>query len=331
MIDSNFIEQLTQKLRSVGALHAVGEQWISCDGTIPPGGVPFCGQSVSRALYADLFAWAQAQGKVKSEAEWQEIASVQDGNCIFYSDGDGSATFRMPCISGYLKGSVGTNDAGKWIEEGLPNIEATWNSCFEDGDLKSAESTGAVTSTVTTGIHSEIPNTAGNTTVSRKFSAQTDNPIYGNSDHVTPETNTILVGVYAVSVISNFGSADLADIQTSVANLDVKVNNIPISTSYVTESWVAEDGLSWYRKYSDGWIEQGGKTKNVTNAGITVTMPLAFSSTNYRVLATVESTVPSNEDGITINPTSESTFFVWGRVYGNGNLNKPMSWFACGY
>ena len=128
------------------------------------------------------------------------------------------------------------------------------------------------------------------------------------------------------------GSPTLDAILSSLSALESDVpQKLGQDTVHIVATWQSEDGLSWYRKYSDGWIEQGGKTKNVTNAGITVTMPLAFSSTNYRVLATVESTVPTNEDALTINPTSETTFFVWGRTYNAGNLNKPMSWFACGY
>lgn len=26
---------------------------------------------------------------------------------------------------------------------------------------------------------------------------------------------------------------------------------------FVTETWISDDGLSWYRKYSSGWVEQG--------------------------------------------------------------------------
>jgi hypothetical protein len=43
-------------------------------------------------------------------------------------------------------------------------------------------------------------------------------------------------------------------------------------------------GASWYRLWSDGWIEQGG----VAAAGnsVTVTFPEAFKNTNYTVCAT---------------------------------------------
>lgn len=46
------------------------------------------------------------------------------------------------------------------------------------------------------------------------------------------------------------------------ANTDL--NNTPAAgvTSVVVETWRSADGLSWYRKYSDGWVEQGGLVSN---------------------------------------------------------------------
>ena len=37
--------------------------------------------------------------------------------------------------------------------------------------------------------------------------------------------------------------------------------------SYVTETW--QSGTSWYRKYSDGWIEQGGVVSASANSAVT--------------------------------------------------------------
>ena len=54
----------------------------------------------------------------------------------------------------------------------------------------------------------------------------------------------------------------------------------------VVKTWTANDGLSWYRKYSDGWIEQGGfyyKGSSVDNALQTVTLPTPFSTRTYVV------------------------------------------------
>ena len=63
-MNQEFIYKLAEKIfKMVGTIHAIGETWISFDSSIPAGGVPFCGQLVSRAAWADLFAWATAQGQ----------------------------------------------------------------------------------------------------------------------------------------------------------------------------------------------------------------------------------------------------------------------------
>lgn len=101
-MNQEFIDQLAGKLQIIGTLHAVGETWISYDSSIPSGGIPFFGQTVDRTLWADLFAWASEQGKVKTETEWQEFASTHGGNCPFYSSGDGSTNFRMPKVVAFV-------------------------------------------------------------------------------------------------------------------------------------------------------------------------------------------------------------------------------------
>lgn len=48
-------------------------------------------------------------------------------------------------------------------------------------------------------------------------------------------------------------------------------------SSKVVEEWHANDGSSWYRKWSSGYVEQGGKTVALApDATATVTFPLSF-------------------------------------------------------
>lgn len=52
---------------------------------------------------------------------------------------------------------------------------------------------------------------------------------------------------------------------------------------YITETYV--NGTSWYRVWSDGWCEQGGRLSSVTGTGFqTVILPLAYADTNYSLL-----------------------------------------------
>lgn len=73
------------KSSNSGSGHNVGEQWLSMDGTIPFGGLPFLGQIVSKETYIDLFNWAKTNGRFKTESEWQTLYTANNGNVSFYA------------------------------------------------------------------------------------------------------------------------------------------------------------------------------------------------------------------------------------------------------
>ena len=90
---------------------------------------------------------------------------------------------------------------------------------------------------------------------------------------------------------------------------------------------------SWYRKYSDGWIEQGGRFylgglyKDTSNI---ITFPLTFSNVNY-TLSTQGNRTDNVSNSINnqcfVNYRSTSTFRA--RCYGDGNT-EYVDWYASG-
>ena len=53
--------------------------------------------------------------------------------------------------------------------------------------------------------------------------------------------------------------------------------------AYVTDTWKSSDGISWYRKWSDGFIEQGGYHQN-TSVLDTVTLHTPFKTSEYTLI-----------------------------------------------
>ena len=308
--------------------HNLGDTWISFDGSIPAGGVPFCGQTVTRAMYADLFDWATAQGKVKTESEWQAHAAANGGNCPYYSSGDGSTTFRMPAVVAYLKGAASASEAGTYKAEGLPNITGKVKNVSETyssaGVCEGAFSKGSASLS-----HSTPDGLDAGGTGILNFDASDANQIYGKSAHVTPETYTVLVGVYAVGVISNVGSTDVSAIQTALAAVETEVNaKLPNTTAHVVESW--RSGTNWYRKWSDGFIEQGGQEINPERAKV-IQFNTSFTTTNIIIfLQTTDPNrtstwTPGNGPGAPINVTKSSF------VLGASSDLQGRNWIAYGY
>lgn len=78
----------------------------------PTGFLVANGAVLSRASYPKLWAHAQASGIAASEADWTGNAGLYQG---FYSQGDGSTTFRLPALNGaFLRGV----DAGRGLDAG---------------------------------------------------------------------------------------------------------------------------------------------------------------------------------------------------------------------
>jgi hypothetical protein len=49
----------------------------------------------------------------------------------------------------------------------------------------------------------------------------------------------------------------------------------------------ADNNYTWYRKYSDGWVEQGGIISSIASGGSkTATLPITMSDTNYTLVVT---------------------------------------------
>lgn len=103
--------------------------------------------------------------------------------------------------------------------------------------------------------------------------------------------------------------------------------------AYVTASW--RSGASWYRRWSDGFIEQGG---SFTNGGsgyglskLTLSFHLHFNSTSYMFLRTDR--VNTQNNGMVCfvgNWYSKSTSSIV--LPADNNEHYPtLDWYACGY
>lgn len=93
---------------------------------------------------------------------------------------------------------------------------------------------------------------------------------------------------------------------------------------YAPEMWT--NGSNWYRKYSDGWIEQGGEFTKQRDTNITVTFPVAFKNTNYTIATSQYAQQSGNSPACAF--TSKSTT---GITHNYGSWGSKWGWFACGY
>lgn len=213
--DPTFINQLAEKLSKLGTVRPLGFHYLHPYGTVPADSIICNGATYSRALYKDFFDYITTQRWVKTEAEWQRIATRDNGFCPFYSSGDGSTNFRTPKFAPYQQIAITSGDVGNYHKVGLPNIEGELNGTpwitKGSGCFKVLDKT------------SKIPDGDSNSKNSVSFDASLCNPIYGRSDTVQPESNVWVMCVVAHSIATNVGSVDMADVLTTVAQVQANL------------------------------------------------------------------------------------------------------------
>lgn len=92
------------------------------------------------------------------------------------------------------------------------------------------------------------------------------------------------------SYVANSGSVKTDDL--ALVPLKLSFSNLSDKPkAYVTETW--RSGTQWYRRWSDGWLEQGGRLglevwTGGSDPNKTFSLPTAFSNTTYTTVATGE-------------------------------------------
>ena len=94
--------------------------------------------------------------------------------------------------------------------------------------------------------------------------------------------------------------------------------------SVVAESYSAN---SWYRKYSDGWIEQGGRVSIPESSSTNVTFLVPFKNTNY----TVSSADTENLDALEYTNSVSFGKSTTGLVIKHHNYAAHYDWRAAGF
>lgn len=289
--------------------------------TPPDGCLIVNGSLYNRSLYADLFAYEQAQGNVIKEAEWQSIASENGGYCPWFSDGDGSTTFRTPKFAPYQKIALTASQAGQYHAPGLPNIVGVLNNTVY---LSQVNATGAFYTIGTGGGQfSGGGGVAGAWNVG--FSAQRSNSIYGKSTTVEIESNEWIVCVVAFGVATNVGSVDVANVMSAVEQVQSKITDAIEIEGYWTSTTQFciryKNGIQicgamhWLDSRSPDDYNVVASAKKTTFLKPFVTSPAFSAYSNYHKSPTISDIAGSH-----------FTVYDWAE----GSLVKSGSWVAFG-
>lgn len=263
----------------------IGYEYFTFNPNIPQGALPLFGGEYSRTTYSDLWAWVQAQtGYLKTEAEWQALSTANNGNVPYYSDGDGSTTFRVPSLKCWVKAADGTVvEVGSYLEAGLPNITGgfdTRTTNYHTGAMHYNYS-GALYQGTTSGSSDAVTQYNGSQPRTKtEFDASRSNSIYGNSSTVQPESIVGMWLVQAYGVVVDIGS--------------------------INEQQYIDDRFAAAKDYTDSEVETGVPTGCVqafagqtTPAGWLLCDGSAISRVTYAKLFSVIGTAYGSGDGST--------------------------------
>lgn len=119
--------------------------------------------------------------------------------------------------------------------------------------------------------------------------------------------------------------------------MDRDAHNVQSPSAVIIEKQdpTAANNYTWYRKYSDGWVEQGGRVSGWNareNVG-SITLPVEMADTNYVVLTKAKSNRGDATDwnftgGATPKTTLAFSYSVYG--IGSGDIATGMSWAVYG-
>ena len=227
------------------------------------------------------FSGAQSIGNLLRDSKVPYISLAEHqttvdtyGSCRCFG-WDGGTEFRVPKLADvFIEAGVAASE-GEFITAGLPNITGqsnVWGSNSGSGALKT-------TITDTAGLGGSIYSVVGNI----RLDASKSNAIYGNSTTVQPPAVR-----YRAMVQLAFGATD--DAVVTAGNVVADVSELNAHKVISFQAPTSTNGYTWYRKYADGWVEQGGRctvptTNGLSSSSVTVTLPVPMATPEQATLA----------------------------------------------
>ena len=265
--------------------------------TPPEGSIIANGSEYSRELYSDLWNYISSHSDwIKTEEEWQNIASSSNGYCPYYSSGDGTTTFRTPKFAPFQQLAISSSNAGLYHEAGLPNITGRILnvSKMNAADSGYSESSGVFRAAPGGYMKDSTETTPGSRYWIEEevlFAANMSNSIYGNSSTVCPESHDWIVCVVAFGTISNVGNTDVANVMSAVSQ--VQSNPNLQGAAYIVETWIGDKQS--YIKYSNG-VADIFMQSATSEAGVVVTLPIEiFEHYSISVTPTLSGTAVTSQ------------------------------------
>lgn len=224
-----------------------------------------------------------------------------------------------------------TRFPGRVLEETLPNVKGEFyvSNVTQDFDRQqtgASKTEGMFKFTQTGGTTGAAWNPAGGifTLNGSTFNTSiTGKSPYRDNAWVSPQSKNLLRYYKVGNTITNVENIDVGTILDSISDM-VHAGEFVETKRIVTATW--RSGTNWYTKYSDGWIEQGGRF-NMPDCNYDLTFNTPFATTDYTFLA-IKTDLTSGWLYDAVNGFTNRTV-KGGHVYSYHRGDND--WRACGY
>ena len=148
--------------------------------------------------------------------------------------------------------------------------------------------------------------------------------VYGASSTVQPPATQMYLYFY----VGNFTQSAIQE----TAGLNAELFNGKVDKGHQVVEFQAPTSVNnytWYRKYADGWVEQGGVATVQVKA---VSLPVAMSDSNYVIsgIADNYSGVAGSFVMVAQNSQTTTGFTIAINYYGSTPTTHKLRWFVCG-
>ena len=125
----------------------------------------------------------------------------------------------------------------------------------------------------------------------------------------------------------------IGDIKSALATIQAQLDQLK-SRRYIKETGKSSNGTKWYRKWSDGWLEQGGvEVKTLLNgATSTISLPFAYKDASYTITGIgVKKSRVWGYASIEENSVTNNSFEYAGMGSSSNDGVIKFHWYTCGY
>lgn len=130
----------------------------------------------------------------------------------------------------------------------------------------------------------------------------------------------------SLSNLDATGEARFSDILSEVSSNTTKISNLTTTVNDKLSASVKK-ASNGYIKFSNGIIIQWGRVSIDATSNSTITLPTAFTSTNYKVTATIYSTTATSQKNVSVYNYTTTSFIMYN---GQGGT-MSYDWIAIGY